>query len=447
MNLGAIPGYYWDADKRKYFKITANHASPAGAKHAKSNVKKEERDAKKRKIDLRRTDQRLKQTVHRSRISQDALLAGTGVARELGNHPATRSLEDRDASFLHHLHPTRTIPTGDLLAFPDFTLLDVQPLGASGLAGVALGRADYTGCVTAVIPFPDASKAHWPSDRESWCQAFSSSFLSLHMITEASDDLPPTVVAVTQEPSSPGNLFIGSLPAARAAYDREDSPRANMFTLGQAGTWLWDSALSRDKTRLAVSGTDDLYLADLVLGDVFCRLPQETESRAVAWLDATTIAFGSHDAKLWDVRSSGMATRFPRRRQPITGIQSPNHHGVQLLVSDNKRIELYDTRHGKAPLVSWQHVHQGPQLQWTVNEDLQIVSALDAENEVQDYSLRTGRRLGALRKPDGGHEALFTKLRWLDEGVGEAGSGMVLQACQGSGVVRWSWGGGDREEG
>lgn len=41
MFRGDLPGMYWDDDKKKYFKIQANHVAPEGAKYSRENVKKE----------------------------------------------------------------------------------------------------------------------------------------------------------------------------------------------------------------------------------------------------------------------------------------------------------------------------------------------------------------------------------------------------------------------
>ncbi|TKA81754.1 hypothetical protein B0A55_01144 [Friedmanniomyces simplex] len=398
MNLGQIPGYYYDAEKKKYFKIQANHVAPTDAKHAASNVNREQRQTKKRKIEDRRREKQLQQTVHRSRIVQHPLLAGTSLTREVGYHRSSAvGFDQRDAAFVDQLRPDRinlTRGTGGSTT----SVWDVQPL-SDGKAGIAV----------------------------------SSDLVSLHMVSEDSDTLP-ALVAVTQESKSPGNLFIGDRPSAHREFSR-----SNLFTLGQADTALWSSSLNLSKEMLAISGTENIFIANLAVGDVVHRLHLNDESRDVTWLNENTVAYGHHDVELWDVRSSGNATRFPRRHQPITGIQSPNKHGIQLLVSDNKHLELYDTRMGKSPLRSFTHKHQGPQLQFTVHEGLQIVTAVDIDNDVQTFSLRSGRPLGALRQPGDGQKALYSKLRWLDAEGGLGERETVLQACQGDSVPPFLW--------
>ncbi|KAK1079275.1 hypothetical protein LTR33_006525 [Friedmanniomyces endolithicus] len=430
MNLGQIPGYYYDSEKKKYFKIQANHVAPVNAKHAASNVGREQRKAKKHKVEDRRREKQLQQTVHRSPIAHHPLLAGTSLTREVGSDMSSVAvLEPRDAAFVNQLRPDRVHIPADA-GKSTSSILDMQPL-SDGRVGLAISRSGRRGTSILTAPWPLGER--WASETRD--------LVSLHMVSEDSDTLP-TMVAVTQEPKSPGNLFIGDRPSAHREFSR-----SNLFTLGGPESSLWSSSLSSSKELLAISGTDNVFIADLTKGDVVHRISSKNDNRDVAWLNGHTVAYGQHDVCLWDLRSSGTATRFHRRKAPITGIRSPNKHGVQLLVSDNKHLEVYDTRMGKTPLLTFAHTHQDPQLQFTLHDDTQLVTAVDFDNEIQTYSLRSGRPLGALRQPSGGQKALYTKLRWLDaEGV-LGDKEMVLQACQGNSVVRWSWGGRDDDEG
>lgn len=82
----ALPGFYYDADKEKYFKIQPNHAAARGSarKYSKAAVEKEaeeQREQKRRKIlELRERKMR----VTRSRVLGSPLAGGCGLTRELG---------------------------------------------------------------------------------------------------------------------------------------------------------------------------------------------------------------------------------------------------------------------------------------------------------------------------------------------------------------------------
>ncbi|KAK5732132.1 hypothetical protein LTR17_010840 [Elasticomyces elasticus] len=128
-NIGALPGFYYDTAKGKYFKITANHAAPPEAKHSLSNIRREARETKKRKLDDRKRQKTAKQTVQRSRISRDALCYSS-LSRELGQDSALG--EHREAAFVRNLRPERiTVPQhyGESVS-----VLDVQPLSDGRVA-------------------------------------------------------------------------------------------------------------------------------------------------------------------------------------------------------------------------------------------------------------------------------------------------------------------------
>ena len=81
-----LPGFYYDAEKKKYFKIQANHVAALGSasKYSKAAVKKEaeeQREQKRRKL----FEQRERKTrVKRSRVLESPLGGVWGITRELG---------------------------------------------------------------------------------------------------------------------------------------------------------------------------------------------------------------------------------------------------------------------------------------------------------------------------------------------------------------------------
>lgn len=82
----ALPGFYYDAERKKYFKIQANHVAAHGSasKYSKAAVKKEaeeQREQKRRKLFGQRER---KMRVKRSRVLESPLCGGCGVTRELG---------------------------------------------------------------------------------------------------------------------------------------------------------------------------------------------------------------------------------------------------------------------------------------------------------------------------------------------------------------------------
>ena len=81
-----IPGFYYDHEKRKYFKIQPNHIATHGpaSKYSKAAVKREaeeQREQKRRKVFEQKKG---KMTIKRSKVLNDPLAGGWGVTRELG---------------------------------------------------------------------------------------------------------------------------------------------------------------------------------------------------------------------------------------------------------------------------------------------------------------------------------------------------------------------------
>lgn len=82
----ALPGFCHDAEKKKYFKIQANHVAAHGSasKYSKAAVKKEaeeQREQKRRKV-FEQRERKMK--VKRSRVLESPLGGAWGITRELG---------------------------------------------------------------------------------------------------------------------------------------------------------------------------------------------------------------------------------------------------------------------------------------------------------------------------------------------------------------------------
>ena len=81
-----IPGFYYDNEKRKYFKIQPNHVATHGpaSKYSKAAVKREteeQHEQKRRKV---LEQKKREMTIKRSKVLNDPLAGGWGVTRELG---------------------------------------------------------------------------------------------------------------------------------------------------------------------------------------------------------------------------------------------------------------------------------------------------------------------------------------------------------------------------
>lgn len=446
MNRRDIPGFYYDEEKKKYFAVQPNHKVPQGAKHSQDNVKREKQDAKKRKIAQEADAVLQRQTVQRNKVLRSSLLFGITLHREIG---ASRYdlAKSRDSAFARQLG--KPYPVLEFMQGDD-TVQDFKLHAESGKMVAAVG-------MNGIQQMSVVNVGKWkPSSRQ---QASKESHQTRHLafpdtygpvmafnsvITGLAMTCKGMLVATALEPSHPGNVFIHDL----LSYDDSLNPGIQL-RLGNDETSLWcvASQPSASGYHAAIGSTDSVYLLDTI-GSMTARLDMKAECRALDWLSYNVVAAGqstgrSHEVKLWDIRTRGSSARF-KHNNPITGILSANSSDQQLLVTSHDRISLYDVRGRKQPLLSTKHAHVGPRCIFDKIDfgGQSMVAALDSENEVQVYSMRTGQCLLGLGRP----AKPFKWISRLRGGSDELGS-PVLHASQDSDIIEWRWGGRSDDEG
>nr|POE53351.1 hypothetical protein CFP56_28573 [Quercus suber] len=471
MNLGNIPGFYYDEVKKKYFQIRAHHVVPKDAQYSRSNVKREQRQTKRRKKDREQQQVRRRQTVTHPRALEHAAIGGIGVLREHGTQRLAELRTGYDRFLLSQLQSSYMWP-GDCGLFrdADTQLQDLHFSRHTQNALMAFRQGDgrsfshYSprlplGTNSCVYP-----SDHWTSSQSSapsatHGEAFFSSIASTSLSWSASHAAEGILVCA-QTPHRLGNIYL--------SYVRDEGPHmmpsaAIRLCLGRKTNYLWASAFRDGADVAAVSGSEDIFIINHE-GNVVHRLRIPSESRAVAWLDHNLLLYGQHtltegtdqretsfsskpfrppprDANttrglmLWDLRTSGRALRF-HRPAPITGLLAPpGSHGLHVLAATNHEIALFDTRVPTLPLLSFSHTHQGPQCPLTTHPSLgHLVAAVDRDNGVQIYSSRTAKAVTTLAPPDGVRGPLIRGLKWYED-LDDAGE--LLIGCQGSRVVRW----------
>ncbi|KAI7720711.1 hypothetical protein KC353_g1958 [Hortaea werneckii] len=432
MNVGQIPGYYYDEVKKKYFKIQANHVAPAGAKYSKANVNREKRESKRRRLDERQQEHRYGQTVRPSRILSHPLTTAS-LGREIGLREPADDHAARESYIVSALKPE---------------ILQVEPPNSTTFSGSLFGAFDIQhpqfapsmllaynhGAGSSVYNMP-VSKEKGERILATPNAAFHTSIVSMHVC--CNPDLEPKMIACLRQPSGAGgNLYIGDALDHSWDVPRVSSPEffVKLGHNAHLDPALWASAIECHDDNLAVSGSEGVYVVDVAVGQCNNNLEVKHESKSIAWLDPHVIAFSEgRKVVLYDCRSGGQATRYTRPKN-ITGLAAPAKDGFHILVSDNKRLELFDTRMDSRPLFGIRHIHAGPQLQFScLNES--VVAALSSDNEINTYSLLSGEALKTLTWVRTVDEPLFGQLRWTEDAEG----GPVLQACRGKDIVRWAF--------
>ncbi|KAF7195651.1 hypothetical protein HII31_02969, partial [Pseudocercospora fuligena] len=379
MNRGNIPGFYWDADRKKYFKIQASHKVPADANYSQSNVTREKnqvRDAKRRKIAQQKS---IKGRVHR-KLERSQILATCSLQRELGNKIDHYRHEAIVESWT--LKRVRYEPAIDRSSDTTISVLDEQYLpqsrNSATLVETSTSRTSFLLCQDisgryGARPFPLRGRA---------------------VAVEAIDvEMGEHKVAL----AGTGAISVYSL-----------DPKAQMCDL--------------QLDECEVFTIDWLSRSTLAYGAL-----EETKNNR-------------HCVKLWDIRSQGQASRLKKSRR-ITGLSSIDESGRNLLVSSNVSIDLHDLRMTKSwkenPLLSIPHTSIGPQLNYDIwRPSSKLIAAADQyNNRVQIYSLGTGKHVKELSTESKSTHYPLGKIRWQEDVNGSP----ELRAGHGGFINTWAW--------
>lgn len=465
MNRASIPGFYFDDVKGKYFKIQASHLVPQGAKYSRGNIKQENRKAKKRKTEDQKQIKLHQHSVKRNPVLQNAITGGTGLSREHGTATESSNLDRQDAAIISQFRPTTvTVRLPGYQTCPQLHLTSAMYLPATEQMVTASSHA-HTGVSTLHVCNWDWEEPKFEMPHGCGFAAFHSSITSISLATSVDG---PHLVACSRQDASTGQIFASPIPPPGAEPIYPYQPPGIYFHVRNDGDNRLVTSINPTTGVTAVSTAKSVYILnnDATMSNSLSHDNEEYRI-AIDWLDTNTVAFeanspdsSNHHIKLWDVRTAkGVVSRFKVRNR-ISGILNPSRasynsskDGRQLLASTNLRINLYDTRmphtfhKDDLPVLSFPHIHQGPELDFTT-DGRNLIAAVDRDNVVQVFSVRSGRWVDSLSapRPEPYTPQIFMvkKLQWYDDPK----VGSALQACVGSQVVRWSWGGGmDDEDG
>ncbi|KAL1867212.1 hypothetical protein Plec18167_008753 [Paecilomyces lecythidis] len=127
-----IPGFYYDAEKNKYFKIQANHVAPAGSQYSERAIKQRRLDEKKRKKDIFRARRVASERIKRSTSLGHPLI---GVEREVNAHPRSRSVmfEQQGKAYVSQMRRRELHKFWSIRDTPEYQLWFLQRSSRSGL--------------------------------------------------------------------------------------------------------------------------------------------------------------------------------------------------------------------------------------------------------------------------------------------------------------------------
>ncbi|KAH7074001.1 hypothetical protein BKA63DRAFT_416454 [Paraphoma chrysanthemicola] len=371
MNGQAIPGFYWDPEKKKYFKIQSAAASrDQNLKYSAQNIRKNERRERVQGAAKAKATRVRKERVTR----QHGNLTQTCIERESGSRRRSyyvQSLWPNACAYGISAVPKRVVekPPG-----PGVRLFDRDPI--SKTLYVVHGdnsikrRRHHTS--TDGPPLPEVHH-----DEEDY---YSSIPLNPYSF-EPWDELQrttSTVSSLTYLPTS------GALAATTYGSDRppvvylsdpdRDGPYVGQQFTPKGCNTIWGAAARPDnfmpslgaRNSIAATHTEHLAVAASSSVLLFSRSQTgtwdsttpvtslNTDVLALDWISYSTIAFGSRDGsiRLYDTRSGG-SSHILTHPHPISAIKRGDDQTRIVVSGLNSSLNLYDIRSPRVSRGSW----------------------------------------------------------------------------------------------
>jgi hypothetical protein len=362
MNGQAIPGFYWDPEKKKYFKIQSATASrDLDLKYSAQNIRKKERDERVQSVTRARIQRARKERVVRTNVDN---VTQACIEREIGARRRSFFVQSTwpDACMYGVCTRPKTIvdrPAGALIRRFDRDPISKTLYVVEGDNRIKRRRVhtkdgpplpsqdlDEDGYLQD-LPLNEYSFEPWDELQKATSTVSSLTYLPASgalATTTYGSDRPPVVLLSDPERDGPyvGQLFTPKgcaaiWGAAARPVSFEHSPASNntvaashiehlavaasssmlIFTLSQSGSW---------NPQIPVSSL-------------------ETDVLALEWISYTTIALGCRDGKirLYDTRSGG-SSHILTHPHPVSKIKRADDP-TRLVVSGlQDSLFLYDIR-------------------------------------------------------------------------------------------------------
>ncbi|KAF2443518.1 hypothetical protein P171DRAFT_415084 [Karstenula rhodostoma CBS 690.94] len=365
-----IPGFYFDVEKGKYFKISTTHsAPPSQAKYTLQNIRKEQKKAAAEKIARKEQEKRESETIVRPHTRNKWGLQMASLDREIGDR--------RKTYYTHRIWPSARVarmekmktvveqPVHGIIRFFDRDPLTKTIYAVHGDNAIRRRRQNPPSS----LPIPGH---HLDQDMEAVSlpdgMPFGSSFAeSLNEYSFEPWDmlarLTSSISSLTYLPSS------GALAATTYGSDRAptvylsdpdiDGPYVNQqFTPKNCST-IWGAAappFSSSPDSVPQSGTESLAVAAASSLMLFERSPagdwnssialnRNSDVLALDWLSPTTVVLGERSGKilLYDTRSRG-SSHILTNPFPITNLKRADDPTRLVCAGVQNSLFLYDIR-------------------------------------------------------------------------------------------------------
>ncbi|OJJ47948.1 hypothetical protein ASPZODRAFT_131562 [Penicilliopsis zonata CBS 506.65] len=418
-----IPGFYYDAEKKKYFKIQANHKAPAGAQYSRDAVKRKraqyEKDQKKAHVSRRLATEKIK----KSKLLSHPIIT---VEREVGAQNVSRGIR-LERQGLIYANRMRRKELHRFEPWPDH--YSVRHVLRNNRSGILIASGYHGGESSVSVCFPDCDQETWTYNRTMERVLFKEPYRL------SSVSLSHTGYLLATMDSGPrGDSFLAPrmLPDPDEGGDYRWPPFFAHPLRIRTTPSLWCSAAcpTGEKPLFAIGTSHGLHTLegfgshwtlskkpfpnDVISGQPVLQRRNDSSHATVTsveWLSPDVIASGLKDSAIFlhDLRSGGTATRL-QHPHSVTKIRKVDQY--RLVVAGLKSLEMYDIRFPPNGLqrnpkpLSHRHTSTRPYLRFEdfspeiipdfdISPELGLLASASDERKIQLFSLRTGYQVSS----------------------------------------------------
>ncbi|PYH99965.1 hypothetical protein BO71DRAFT_86590 [Aspergillus ellipticus CBS 707.79] len=417
-----IPGFYYDPDKKKYFRIQANHKAPPGSQYTKDSVKRKRADHEKRQRKIHLTKRVTKEKIKRAAFLSHPLI---GVQREIGSQHVSTSIrqEQRSSIYASQFHRNQL---HQFEPWPDE--YSIKHVLRNKRSGILIASGHRGGESSVSVCFPDCDQDKWTYNRTMERVLFKEPYrLSSISLSHTG------YLLATMDSGPDGDSFLAPrmLPDPDEGGDyRWPTAFSHPIRLRTASSlWCSSACPVGDMPLFAIGTSDGLYtlegfgsywaLSKKPFSNDMTGYPilhRRTDSShalvtSVEWLSSDVIAAGLKDSAIFlhDLRSGGTATRL-QHPHAVTKMRKVDPY--RIVVAGINSLQMYDIRYPPNGLQrnpnpnSKYHTSTKPYLTFSdyapevipdfdISLELGLLASASDERKIQLFSLRTGHQVSS----------------------------------------------------
>ncbi|OJJ86746.1 uncharacterized protein ASPGLDRAFT_23900 [Aspergillus glaucus CBS 516.65] len=497
-----IPGFYYDPEKKKYFRIQASHKAAPGAQYSKDAVKRKRIEQEKNELKARQTKKIAKEKIKKASFLYHPLI---GCDREIGAQNITHPVRKEHQGLVYASQMRRRV-LHRFEPWPDE--YSIRHALRNKRSGVLVAGGQRGGESSVSICFPDLDQDQWSYNRTMervlFKEAYRLSSISLshtgYLLTTMDSGpngdsfLAPRMLPDPDEGGDYRWPSACTLPSHLPLHPRKELtvPVTHPIRILTSTTY-WSSASCPTpigpKPLFAIGTSDGLQiltgqgshwsLSKAPFPDD--RGHWRSQVNAVEWLSGDVIAAGCRDSSVFlhDLRSGGSAVRlwhpgavavggvrrvdewrvvvgsynslqmydlrYPPTHQP-NATSNPNHRpGHSNSRNKNKRKHNqtnYNSRTSTKPYLVLPEYSPPYTPEYDLSTELGLLASVSDEDKIQLFSLRSGELVSPYTSPvcRYEHNRPISSVRFEDGDASAKGPQTPgLLVTAGDRVDEWLW--------